>query len=179
MSVFDQAFATVVGTEGGYSGDLNDPGNWTGGKIGAGQLRGTKYGISAAAYPDLDIPNLTLDRAKAIYLTDFWARIGASRMPPALALVVFDCAVNSGRARAGEWLQQALGGLKVDGTIGPITLAAVQKAEARGATNQVIAEMLALRTVFDAALPGWRADALGWSRRICRLAFQALAMPGA
>jgi lysozyme family protein len=177
MSVFDQAFATVVGTEGGYSDDRNDPGNWTGGKVGAGELRGTKYGISAAAYPDLDIPNLTLYRAKAIYLTDYWARVGASRMPP--ALVVFDCAVNSGRTRAGQWLQQALGGLNVDGVIGPMTLAAAQKAEARGATNQVIAEVLALRTVFDSALPGWRADALGWSRRICRLAFQALAITGA
>lgn len=31
----------------------------------------TKYGIRKT-YPDLDIPNLTLDEAKKIYFYDFW-----------------------------------------------------------------------------------------------------------
>ena len=35
------------GHEGGLSLDPNDRGNWTGGKKGSGELRGTKYGIAA------------------------------------------------------------------------------------------------------------------------------------
>ena len=66
-TTFDTAFANVIGLEGGYTDDPRDRGNWTGGTVGQGKLRGTKYGISAAAFPTLDIANLTLDAAKAIY----------------------------------------------------------------------------------------------------------------
>ena len=41
--------------------------------------------------------------------------------------MVFDIAVNNGKARAAKWLQTLLG-VKVDGFIGPVTLAAAQKA---------------------------------------------------
>lgn len=41
--------------------DRNDKGNWTGGRVGVGQLKGTKYGISAAAYLHLGIKSLTLE----------------------------------------------------------------------------------------------------------------------
>jgi hypothetical protein len=58
MSDFDRIFDFVVGSEGGFTDNPADPGNWTGGKIGAGECRGTKFGISAGAHPDLDIANL-------------------------------------------------------------------------------------------------------------------------
>jgi hypothetical protein len=64
---FDQAFHRLIGHEGGYSDDRRDPGNWTKGKIGAGILKGTKYGLAANTYPNLDIKNLTLAQAKEIY----------------------------------------------------------------------------------------------------------------
>ena len=57
---FKQAFDLLIGHEGGYTNNPNDPGNWTGGKVNSGTLRGTKYGISAASYPTLDIKNLGL-----------------------------------------------------------------------------------------------------------------------
>ena len=41
----------------------SDRGNWTSGVIGVGTLVGSKFGISAATYPTLDIPNLTRDGA--------------------------------------------------------------------------------------------------------------------
>ena len=52
---FDAAFARLLGNEGGFDDDARDRGNWTGGRIGVGELKGTKYGVSAAAFPDLDI----------------------------------------------------------------------------------------------------------------------------
>jgi hypothetical protein len=47
--------------------DGKDPGNWTGGKVGKGQLKGTKYDVSAAAFPKENIAGLTKDKAIAIY----------------------------------------------------------------------------------------------------------------
>ena len=57
---FDEAFRRLIGHEGGYSTDRRDPGNWTGGKVGVGVLKGTKYGIAANTYPNLDIKNLVV-----------------------------------------------------------------------------------------------------------------------
>ena len=62
---FDQAFAAVIGHEGGYTSDARDPGNWTGGAVGQGACKGTQWGISAAAYPALDIAGLTPAAARA------------------------------------------------------------------------------------------------------------------
>ncbi len=84
MSLFDSAFAIVVGLEGGYVSDPKDPGGET------------KWGISKRAYPDLDIANLTLEEAKAIYQRDYWDLCGCDSYPWDRALCLFDCAVNQG-----------------------------------------------------------------------------------
>lgn len=50
MMTFDKAFNRLIGHEAGYSNDRRDPGNWTGGKVGIGTLKGTKFGIAANTY---------------------------------------------------------------------------------------------------------------------------------
>lgn len=171
MTVFDACFAVVVDTESGLSVVRGDPGNWTGGAVGAGVLRGTKWGISSAAYPDLDIGALTQEDARTLYRRDYWNKIGGDRLPGPLALIMLDSAINSGPGRAEKWLQTALG-VKADGAIGPVTLAALDAHAGRGA--DLFSEVLALRIVFDASLPTWPLNALGWSRRLARLPFQSL-----
>jgi lysozyme family protein len=69
-----EALAQIFGHEGGFTQARTDRGNWTSGKIGVGYLKGTKFGVSAMSYPKLDIRNLTLDEAAAIYRRDFAAR---------------------------------------------------------------------------------------------------------
>ncbi|BAQ50276.1 glycosyl hydrolase 108 family protein [Methylobacterium aquaticum] len=86
--------------EGGYTANAKDPGNWTGGKVGKGQLKGTKYGISAASYPTLDIKNLTRDQAAAIYRRDYWDQAGCHELPAGPDLPILDVSVNSGPGRA-------------------------------------------------------------------------------
>lgn len=66
----------------------------------------TKYGISKRAYPRLDIKNLTLEDASAIYKRDYWNAAGCDDLDDSLALVVFDTAVNCGVGRAKKWLAQ-------------------------------------------------------------------------
>ncbi len=175
QSSFEQAFAVVVGHEGGFDATRADPGNWTGGRVGAGELRGSKFGISAAAYPMLDIASLALADAQAIYRRDYWDRIAAERLQPPLALLLFDAAVNNGGDRAARWLQTIVGAV-ADGMIGDQTLGAITAYVAAHGGAALCAEFMAQRLAFMAALPGWRLFGLGWARRICALPYQSLAM---
>lgn len=124
---FQTAFQSLIGNEGGYSLDPHDRGNWTGGAINVGQCKGTKYGISAAAYPNLDIASLTLDTVAPIYQHDYWGAAGCDMVPDAVKFDLFDIAVNSGVKRAIKVLQAACGltGSDVDGVFGQATATAV------------------------------------------------------
>jgi lysozyme family protein len=161
MSAFDKAFDYVVGREGVYDDDPEDHGNWTGGKKGVGVLKGTKYGISAAAYPDFDIENLTLEMAKQIYRADYWDKAQCDNWAPALALCVFDCAVNQGVGRALRCLQRAAG-VNDDGKIGPHTRAAVARLDPATAIEYFQAERI-LEYVQAAT---WERFKRGWMRRV-------------
>lgn len=126
---FAAALAIVLAHEGGYQAMPDDPGNWTGGQMGAGELKGTKFGLSAAAYPSLDIAALTEADAAAIYRRDWWDRLGLGRLPAPLAAKIFDAAVNIGIESAVRALQRALraGGaarIEEDGKLGAETIAA-------------------------------------------------------
>lgn len=125
---FVAAIGPVLAHEGGFQAAPDDPGNWTGGKVGAGELKGTKFGISAAQYPALDIAKITIDEATAIYRRDWWERFGLARLPQPLAAKLFDAGVNIGMANAVRALQRALracGAMLVeDGKLGEATLGA-------------------------------------------------------
>lgn len=172
-AAFDCAIAVVLAYEGGYTDDPGDPGNWTGGAVGVGTLEGTNYGISAAAYPTLDIPNLTEAAAEGIYQRDYWVPIQGDQMPLALALVTLDGAVNSGVSQSAKWLQIVLG-VTVDGDIGPETLGAVSAWP--GALATLCSETLAERLCSLAQDADFSTFGLGWSRRVIALGFQAAAL---
>ena len=165
MDKFTRCFNFTVAAEGGYSNSAADPGNWTGGAVGSGKLLGTKFGISAAAYPQLDIASLTASAAEAIYQRDYWAPIQGDSLPDPVALVAFDAAVNAGPRQAVTWLQQALG-IAADGVLGQQSLAALGD----GDPATVAREALARRVDYSARLPTWSAFGLGWSRRFIALA---------
>jgi len=165
MDNFARCFAFTLGAEGGFSDNPADPGNWTGGAIGHGALHGTKYGISAAAYPNLNIAQLTEDQAEAIYKRDYWPLLRGDELAPPIAMVAFDAAVNAGPRRALMWLQMAVNKAS-DGVIGPATLAALQT----GDPLFIAQEALARRLDFSTRLPAWKIFSLGWSRRIIALA---------
>ena len=173
MSAFTQSFEIVVGHEGGYTDNPQDRGNWTSGTIGQGELRGTKYGISAAAYPDVDIKSLTLDDSRTLYKRDYWDKIEGDSLDPGLALVVFDAAVNNGVGRAVRWLQEAVG-VTADGVIGEATRAAIRAADA----TEALVGVHAARIHFMASLPTWATFGKGWSRRLAHLPHSAASMEG-
>lgn len=157
---YDQAFEFVIGHEGGYTTDRRDRGNWTTGVIGRGELKGTKFGVSAMAYPHLDIKNLTLADAKEIYRTDYWNAVRADELPVGVDYLVFDCAVNHGPRKAIEWLQLAAG-TTPDGIFGPATLAAVNRRD----PLRLIEEIGVERQLFYTQIKTWPTYRKGWTRR--------------
>lgn len=158
---FETTFDRLIGHEGGWSDDPRDPGNWTGGRPNVGQLRGTKFGIAANTYPDVDIKRLTIDEARAIYRRDWWDKIHADELPGAVAFQVWDFAVNAGMSRAVISLQRAVG-VADDGKIGPRTLAAV----AAMSVTDVLSRFNAERLEFYASLSTWATYGKGWARRV-------------
>lgn len=125
MSTFDKAFERTIGNEGGYVNDPNDRGGET------------KFGISKRSYRSIDIKNLTLEEAKAIYYIDFWktSHMNLDKFSEAVAMELFDTGINVGMPTARKMLQRALNllnrvetrfaDLVVDGEIGVNTMRAV------------------------------------------------------
>lgn len=151
----------VLTNEGELSLDPNDSGNYTGGKVGVGELKGSKFGISAASYPDLDIKNLTRDDAIAIYKRDFWDKLDGVDMPLALAFQAMDFAVNSGCGTAIRYLQQAAG-VADDGHVGDVTIKALNAMPDEVLTTVYIA----LRLKYLRKCKGWPTQGGGWVERI-------------
>ena len=93
MSDFDKAIKFTLKWEGGETYD-------TGGH--------TKYGISKKAHADVDIANLTIEKAKDIYKKEYWDKIASVEIVEIYKdadylIALFDTAVNVGVGRALEW----------------------------------------------------------------------------
>ena len=146
---FDDAFAKLIGHEGGYTNNSADPGGET------------KFGISKRAYPGEDIACLTLERAKEIYRRDYWGPAGCDAVPDAAKFQVFDMAVNSGVRQTIKTVQRAVGESE-DGVLGPHTLQALQSMPAA----RFVARFNATRLAFMAGLPTWPTFGRGWALRI-------------
>ena len=156
---FELAFKILIGHEGGLTLDPKDRGNWTTGIIGRGELKGTKYGISAMSYPHLNIAALTLEQAKEIYARDFWGV--ADSFPDAVRFDFFDGAVNSGYRQSVAWLQRAAGATP-DGIVGPKTLLAVRMADPEKLAKRYNGH----RLMFMTKTKAWNSYHRGWARRI-------------
>lgn len=153
---FNQALQIILSWEGGYVNHAKDPGGAT--KFGItqktlSQWRNTKVSVQ-------DVQNLTMQEAGEIYKVEYWLPAYCHKLPGAIALAVFDCAVNQGVSRAKRLLQRALG-VKVDGSIGPITLAAAINAD----EEQLLLEFMSLRLMHYTSLKNFVVFGRGWTNR--------------
>jgi lysozyme family protein len=138
----------IIAREGGYVNHPSDPGGET------------KFGISKRAYPNLDIKNLTEDAAVAIYVKDYAAPLKLDRLPPQLAVVLLDFAVNSGVSAAAKELQKLIGA-EVDGRIGEATLDKL-----RASKEDLALALTKARWDFLHKLPTFVPFGRGWTRRL-------------
>ena len=118
---FDEIIEVVLHHEGGYVNDPKDPGGET------------NFGVAKRSHPDVDIKNLTKEGAIEIYKEHYWDKNKVESLSEDLRHIYFDMCVNQGRGRAVKILQRAANakgaGLKVDGGMGPMTIAAMDGVE--------------------------------------------------
>lgn len=149
MSTFEDFIGRVLGHEGGYVNDSRDPGGET------------KFGIAKRSYPGVDIKGLTRDAAVEIYRRDFWNRVQGDKLPRPFVFQALDAAVNHGIENSVRWMQRAAR-VAADGVIGPITLAAVLRAD----VADLVLKFNAERLRFYADLTTFDAFGRGWVRRV-------------
>lgn len=152
---FDDVFTRLLGHEGGYTNDPNDPGGET------------NWGISKRSYPTVDIKNLTREDAKLIYRQHFWNKVDGDRLIErgfdGVAFQLFDFAVNSGIETAVRYLQRVCG-VADDGYWGPVSQAALEQMS----ESDLIMRLNAERLDFMTRLKNWPHHGRGWARRIAQ-----------
>lgn len=154
---FEKAVKIVIDLEGGeqVSRDPHDRGGVT------------KFGISKRSYPHLDIENLTYEEAVEIYRKDFWGLLDLEKFPEHLRLTVFDSSVNQGVGGATGMLQAILS-LKIDGVMGPKTLAKVQSTD----TLTLLKHFTKMRHLRYKRDPKWVRYGAGWSDRLLEISIR-------
>jgi lysozyme family protein len=96
-NIFNKQIAKTLKHEGGYVNNPSDKGGET------------NFGISKNSYPNLDIKNLKIEDAKAIYRRDFFDKLPFHLFNnEQLIAKLFDISVNMGLKRAIMTLQRAL-----------------------------------------------------------------------
>lgn len=158
--MFDKIFERVVGHEGGYTKNAKDPGNWTGGKVGVGELRGTKWGLAATSYPHLDIVSITLEEAREHYYKWF-TDCQLDNYPVVMQYQMFDAAFNHGLRRANKLIQKSVGA-KQDGIVGKRTRAKVSAID----LDDLVLIFLSNRLEFFTNLKHFDEFGRGWARRV-------------
>ena len=131
-SRFDACMPFIFKAEGGYSDTPGDPGGPTNFGITLATLKAYEGNPNLTAQ---DVKNLTPATAKEIYRSNYWNRMQCGALPAGLDLEVFDFGVNAGPGEAVKALQRIVG-VTADGSIGPITLAAIGQFKPRDLISQ-------------------------------------------
>jgi lysozyme family protein len=161
-SAVDLLIGRVVQREAGFVNNPADRGGATNYGITIGTLRDWRRAPVGVE----DVRNLTIEEAEHIYKTNYFTATGFDQVSdPQLQELLFDFAVNSGVGAASKALQRSIG-VKDDGAIGPITLAALKAVTNMAALfYRVKCERyeLLLRFIGSDAEEG--AFAIGWANR--------------
>jgi lysozyme family protein len=150
---FIAAVNFVFSKEGGYHCNPNDLGGET------------HFGISARAYSKEDIANLTQARAQFLYHRDYWRAAYCEQWPAAVALMVFDGAVQHGGITAICLLQECVG-VKADGQVGPITRNAVNRADPLWLVARYVLRRARLYSRIQIKNPNQSVFIEGWFNRL-------------
>ncbi len=145
---FVRCLAVTLKWEGGYSNDPDDPGGATMKGITHAEYDAWRKTHGQSVRP---VSQIADEEVAAIYRTNYWDAMGCEELPAGFDLCVFDAAVNSGVARAKEWLAAAK-------DIDPYC-------DARLAFLQRLGHL-------------WKVFGTGWTRRVAGIRAQAHAFAG-
>lgn len=157
---FDKVLGLVLQSEGGFVNDPRDPGGMT--NLGVTQ----RVWEAFIGRPVSEVEMMALKPADVapLYRVNYWERVHCDELPIGVDYAVMDFAVNSGTSRAAKTLQSACG-VSPDGSIGAVTLHAVNSADAITLINSICEQRLA----FLQTLPSFDTYGNGWSARVARV----------
>lgn len=161
VGAFQACLTFTLRHEGGYVDHPRDPGGCTNMGITLATLRAWRgMRVDCAA-----VRSLKRAEAADIYLSRYWLPIAGNKLPVGVDLAVFDWGVNAGPRRSARALQKLVG-VKVDGWIGPKTVAAIggvtKNAEERECLVVALTEE---RQKFYERLRTFSTFGRGWTRR--------------
>ena len=163
--IFMIALQIVLSWEGGYGDHNKDPGGATNFGITRKTLsRWRGYKVTKA-----EVKELKMQEAQEIYKEDYWFSACCDILPDALAITMFDCAVNQGVYRAKRLLQSALR-VKTDGYIGNKTIKAIKAAN----EEKLLRDFMAKRAMHYSGLKTLFTFGYGWFRRLLDVYGRAL-----
>ena len=155
---YDKCLETILHHEGGYVNHPKDPGGET------------NLGVTKRVYEEWggtkDMKELTPEDVEPIYQKNYWDKLKCDELPEALALCVFDFGVNAGPGRAAKYLQSLVGALPIDGGIGPMTLAAVDKYIDKFSVELAVERYQEARQKYYEELSTFATFGRGWTRRV-------------
>ena len=170
MHTFTDALTLVLKEEGGWVNNPADPGGMTN----LGVTARTWASWSGEPASEATMRALTPEQVTPLYKADYWDKIAGDQMPAAMALPVFDFAVNAGPGRSARILQ-GLVGVAQDGAIGPGTLGALQAHIASDGLESVITDFSNARADYYRALSTFPTFGRGWLARVDRIETAAIA----
>lgn len=164
MARFDLAIERILKWEGGYSNNPSDTGGATAFGISLKWYRQTVNLDANAA----DIAALTRDKAIGLYWQHFWRYDGIMDQP--VAEKIFDLGVNMGPGTAHGIVQKAVNHvsgsfLKVDGVLGPKSIAAINAADPDALLGELRARAVERYAFIVLNDPTQKTFLLGWARR--------------
>lgn len=155
---YDACYAITLKWEGGYVNHPKDPG----GATNRGVIQRVYDGYRRRkGLPTQSVRAISDDEVREIYRTQYWNAVRGDDLPAGVDLAVWDFGVNSGPSRAIKYLQRILG-VRQDGKIGEVTLAAVAERDPRELAVKLCNDRLA----FVMRLRTWPTFGKGWKRRI-------------
>lgn len=168
---FETCLALMLAHEGGYVDHPKDPGGRT------------NHGVTQRVWEEWigrpsnekEMRALTPLMVTPLYKRKYWDVCRADDLVAGVDYCVFDVAVNSGPGRAIKFLQSSVG-VTADGGFGPVTLAAVKKAEEDPV--RLIEMYCAKRLDFLQSLKTFEVFGKGWSRRVAEVKEKSLKMLG-
>jgi len=145
---FANCLAVTLGYEGGWSDHPSDPGGATMKGITLATYRRYKPGATKT-----QLRNIPAKDVEAIYRAGYWDTVNGDRLAAGVDLATFDAGVNSGPARAKQWLMASIG----------------------GPDHETVKKLCARRLGFMRSLAIWKTFGRGWSRRAAEIEARGVA----
>jgi lysozyme family protein len=167
----------VLAHEGGFTSDSRDKGNsLPDGRAGSTMLGCTQANWEAYVGHQVtwdDMKKLTKEDVKPLYKKNYWDAVKGDDLPSGVDYAAFDFAINAGPSASRKMIQLALG-VTADGAFGPMTMAAIQKADAK----ELMQKFSDAKTTFYKGLGNFNVYGKGWLQRVADVQTVASKMIG-